>query len=79
TAVTVRLWRWNGSQWTYFPSTVRSTVFYNSFGLGNHEVDTGGVCGGGNTYWTTEVDYSISGVGSGAVYDPVQTYAPGHC
>ncbi len=79
TTLTVRLWRWNGVQWTYFPSTVRSTTFTNSYGFGNRELDSGPVCGGGYTQWVTEVDYTISGVGSGWVENASQSYAPGAC
>ncbi len=79
TTVTVRLWFWNGSSWRHFTSTDRTTTFYNSYGFGNRELHTGGVCGGPRTWWYTEVDYTISGVGSGWVTNAMQPYQPGAC
>ena len=81
TTLKVRLWFWNASarQWQYIPSTDRTTTFTNSYGFGGRELYTAPLCGGPSTWWVTEVDYAISGAGSGTVMNDMQPYQPGPC
>jgi hypothetical protein len=79
TTATVHLLRNAGSGWAEIPGTAKSATFTNSFGFGTRELDTAPVCGGGGAWWVTEVDYQISGAGTGYVQNAAQWYAPNKC